>query len=396
MTLHLMRRSLVILTALVGVTCAAVQAQAGLLVSYWLPNAAGPPGIYHRDESTGAAKGFPNDPATSFLPVTNAVGVTVGPNGLLYVAASSETVGAANTVFTYDPLAADVVGSQTDFLNGVTDADERPGIAHGLIFDPDGNLYVSNWASGTIKKYDPSGAYLGVHATGLGPVSAMAFLPDGSGQMVAAAGDAHVLIASDGSFSTFSQSDPTKSSLAAFQGGGVAIDRDGNVLVSNSAGFGAAGIEAQAVARFDQNGIFLHDVVPSDAGNTTGTGVARIFGILEGPQDDLFMASLQAGAVNWVGRFDSRGLPSTTGRPAFAGVDSRDFDSGSNAMGRQIRYLWLWNEGNPTLLGHSDPVTTQYVDAAIPEPSSTALVAIAALGIAGYRWRRRMRSPTRS
>lgn len=366
------------LTALAAAILASADARAGLLVSYWLPNAAGPPGIYHRDEDTGAAKAFPNDPATSFIPLTNAVGVTVGPNGLLYVAASSETSSAANTIYTYDPLAADVVASQSDFLASVTDPNERPGIAHGMIFDREGNLYVSNWSDGTIKKYGPSGAYLGVHASQLGPVSSMAFLSDGSGRMVAAAGDAHVLIEPDGTFATFSQSTPTKSSLAAFQGGAAAIDRDGNVLVSNSAGFGTAGIEAEAVARFDPSGSFLHDVVPSDAGNTAG-GVARIFGVLEGPQGDVFMASLQAGSVNWVGRFDSRGLPSTTGRPSFAAADSRDFDTGSNAMGRQIRYLWLWDEGNPVLFGHSDPVTKQYVDA-VPEPSSVVLVAIGALG----------------
>ncbi len=329
-----------------------------LLVTSW--GSSGAHGIYNVDEATGLVKPFPNDPA-SFVGLQNAQGVMIGPDGLIYAASSDQGPGVGSSIWTYDPQAPNVAATKTEFFAA---AATRPINPNGLIFDSTGNLYVSDISNGgEILKYDPAGQFLGTHATGLGFVHGITFLPDDSGRMLAAAAGGHQLVQSDGSFSVFSQSMPLKSATAFNGGQSVAIDSLGNVLVSNNGsagGYTDANIAANTVARFTPDGQWIEDVVVQDSTNTHSSGQGQHFGLLEGPEGDVFLTKKHGpGAGNYaVMRFDSRGLPSATGEPSFGG---RDFHTGHQAFGTEERYIWLWDGGDPSTFGFSDPVTKQYV-----------------------------------
>lgn len=348
----------------IGCWCvlSATTARGDLLVTSW--GTSGVHGIYNLDEATGLPKAFPNDPA-NFVSLANAQGVIVGPDGLIYVASSDQASGAGSTIWTYDPLASNVAATKTEFFAGGA---TRPVNPHGLIFDDIGNLYVSDISNGgQILNYDASGAFIGVHADGLGYAHGITFLPDGSGRMLAAAAGGHQLIQPDGSFSVFSQSTPLKSATALNGGQSVAIDSQGNVLVSNNGsagGYTDPDIAANTVARFTPDGQWIEDVVVHDSSNTHSSGQGQHFGLLEGPEGDLFLTKKHGpGAGNFaVMRFDSRGLPSATGEPSFGG---RDFHTGHQAFGTEERYIWLWDGGDPLTFGHSDPVTKQYISSSV-------------------------------
>jgi sugar lactone lactonase YvrE len=358
----------------------ASSATADLLVSSW-----GAQRVYNVDEDTGLGKDFPGQPGVNSFPVPRVNDVMVGPDGMIYAASEAD-----DTVYRIDPNAvpADVAGlAGLSFLGGARAELQE---AAGLIFDAAGNLYVSDQFDGEIYQYDTAGSHLGVYDTGLGRVGGMAFLADGSGRMIAAGGAGHVVIAAGGaSNAPFSVSTPTKNGINNGSAT-VAIDSDGNVLITNTGGYGSGnGIEANTVARFDPNGNWIEDVVASTGLNTHVSGQGSHPAVLEGPEGDVFLVKKHGNSppttvpYSWF-RFDSGGLNNTSGVPDFGG---RDLNS-QGGFGIELRGLWLWDAAGDGS-GHSDPVTKQYT--VIPEPGSFVMLAIAMLAPIGIRARRRSR-----
>jgi WD40 repeat protein len=95
----------------------------------------------------------------------NPQGLTIGPNGNLYV-----TLAHSTTVDILDPTTGTIVGS-------FSAAGQE-----GLTFGPGGDLYIANFFGNAVERYSPTGAFLGVFASGGGldrPVG-LDFGPDGN------------------------------------------------------------------------------------------------------------------------------------------------------------------------------------------------------------------------
>jgi len=73
-------------------------------------------------------------------------------------------------------------GTDGTFKGDFVSADVGPlGISYGFAIGPDGNLYVSDYFRGMVKRYSgTTGAYIDDFVTGVGAPVGVAFLPDGN------------------------------------------------------------------------------------------------------------------------------------------------------------------------------------------------------------------------
>src|SRR5262249_51042321 len=114
--------------------------------------------VLQYDESTGALiADFGADM------VGNARGVLWGPDGNLYVASDAQ-----NAILRFD--------ANGKFVDTFIKSSGELSGPRGLIFDTKGNLYVSSKLTNSVERYDPKGKYLG------------SFVPKGSGGLSGARG----------------------------------------------------------------------------------------------------------------------------------------------------------------------------------------------------------------
>ncbi|MBX9579252.1 MAG: NHL repeat-containing protein [Gemmataceae bacterium] len=262
-----------------------------------------------------------------------ALGVTVDAAGNVYATSDGN-----NQIRRYSPAGADLGVFAT-----------LPGSAGGLVFGPDGNLYVAGWYGnlGEVRSVSPAGADLGVFAFrslpfnefggGLAVHTGLAFGPDGN------------LFATDSFFGKLYKYSPAGADLGAYSRNeagnppgvpgigsafGVAIGPDGNVYVSD--------LDFGRIYRLSQDLEYL-GVFASITGTATGLAF--------GPDGNLYVANYDLGTIR---------------RFAPDGTDLGDFATG--------------------LTG---PAFIAFAPAAVPEPASVGLLAAGGLGLLGYARQRR-------
>ena len=115
---------------------------------------------------TGAIDKFSGNTPTVIATASGGVnGITIGPNGNLYVSTYS-----SDEVLQFTTNGTQIGG---DFLNGGT-------LSHlgDIKFGPNGNLFVASAGTGDILEYDgTTGQYLGVFASGLDGPHSFVFAP---------------------------------------------------------------------------------------------------------------------------------------------------------------------------------------------------------------------------
>ncbi|HEY9622503.1 MAG TPA: PEP-CTERM sorting domain-containing protein [Crinalium sp.] len=131
------------------------KAQAALLVGNTESN-----NVVIYDERTGRYGG-------EFIPsgtggLTSPDDLTFGPDGDLYISSGTDTSGA---ILRFD-------GKTGEFLGRFDQGGQlfRP---YGIAFGPDGNVYVSSFRSDQILRYDATGKFLDVFATGTGTANGL-------------------------------------------------------------------------------------------------------------------------------------------------------------------------------------------------------------------------------
>jgi DNA-binding beta-propeller fold protein YncE len=313
-------------------------ARADLLVSSSMTTSTGQ--VLRYDQQTGAFVDVFID-AFSGGPGGTYGGMTIGPDGNLYVGKTITMIGLPGEVQRYN-LSTGVF--RDNFVpqgsGGLTQAGT-------VAFGPDSNLYVRNGTpvgtfNDSIFRYDGrTGTFLGafVPPTG-GEISDFVFGPDRNLYTTATSGN---VLRYDGMTGQF---------LGLFAGGiggdfrGLVFGPDGNLYVTNDAFINST------VKRFDgMTGTFL--------GNFVGPGSGGLFNpedLVFGPDGNLYVSN---SGDNSVKRYDG-----TTG--AFLG----DFVlPGSGGL------------RSPGALLFTSPT-------AVPEPGTLALFGIGG-GLLGYLWRRR-------
>lgn len=205
-------------------------------------------------------------------------GVIFGPDGNLYVGS-----GLNDQVLRYD-------GATGQFLNTfVTSGSGGLDFPVGLAFGPnDGNLYVANGfvANSSVRRYNgQTGAFIN------------AFVPGGSGGLLHASGavfgpDGNLYVASRDNDRVLRYNGQTGAflGLAASGGGlidpiGVAFGPDGNLYV-------ASRISDNVLRYNGQTGAFLNEFVPVGSG-----GLQDPHGLVFGPDGNLYVASQGTNSV---------------------------------------------------------------------------------------------------
>jgi DNA-binding beta-propeller fold protein YncE len=184
-------------------------------------------------------------------------GIVFGPDGNLYVAASGN--GGQSFINRYN-------GTTGAFIDRFVDVGFGPSFGglngpSGIAFGPDGNLYVSDLGGGEISRFDgTTGAYTqfvppGFPPTPLAGPEGLAFGPDGTLYVADVTQSTVYHFGTDGTF------------LGAFATGitqpiGLAFGPDGNLYVA----------DGQArIARFNgTTGAFIDDFVPTQSGGLIG------------------------------------------------------------------------------------------------------------------------------
>ncbi len=147
-------------------------------------------------------------------------GIVFGPDGNLYVSQPT-------TVLRYNGQSGAFIGAfVTSGSGGAIDLD-------GLVFGPNGNLFAADFSAGNVKEYDgATGAFIKVFATpvAVSNPSEPLFGPDGNFYL----GDEVDIEEFDGTTGAFIQSFPPGPGAAAIEPTTIAFGPDGNLYVGTS------------------------------------------------------------------------------------------------------------------------------------------------------------------
>lgn len=136
------------------------------------------------DTSTGAI--VQTNAQDTFTTLFGATGITVGPDGLVYVATSNPGINPGLPVVNrYNAnTGAQVGGAFVPYVNGAA----QVSIAAGIAFGPDGNFYIADAGGGAVQSFSGGGGYLGTYGTQGGSPQSVAFNSAAPGNVHVATG----------------------------------------------------------------------------------------------------------------------------------------------------------------------------------------------------------------
>jgi len=200
----------------------------------------------------------------------NGQGVTIGPNGNLFVASEG-----GNAVLQYNP----VTGA---FINSFAVTANSPG---PIAFGPDGNLYVG--VGGIVQQFDgATGGFLSTFASGQSMSSAAGIVFDSNGN----------LYVSDGVTGTINRFDSTGAFVSTFVSGNPLLAKGAGPLLFNgttllvAATFGNGQTWGNSILAFDPTGASLGNFI-SDANLIGPSGMAF------GPDGNFYVVNYAGGNV---------------------------------------------------------------------------------------------------
>ena len=278
--------------------------------------------VFAFDPTTGASLG-------SFNTMANPRGITIGPDGNIYVNSSL-----TNNVAKYDGTTGALINA-----NFVPAGDHGLGLAYGMQFGPNGNLYVSSFSTNSVLEYNgATGAFIqsiGAGSPLTGPTG-LTFGPDGN---------LYVAGSTSGPNGEVLKFNPTTGAFLSVFGppilepSGVAFGGGHFFVAAGTPGSSAIGVE-------DLAGNFQSSI--NDPHVDTPGGLAFVNGFL-------YVASYGTSSI------------------------ARFTLSGNN----------LVYDSSFTATGMTGPI---YLAAAVPEPSSVALMGLGSLALAGVALRRKPRA----
>jgi sugar lactone lactonase YvrE len=196
----------------------------------------------------------------------------------------------------------------------------------GLVFDPSGNLYVSNYGDRTIVRFDPTGVVHPFVSPGVSAYYALAF--DGNLNLYASLYGAHNIEKFD---SNGNDLGPFASNLNGPLG--LAFDTSGNLFVAT--------FNDSTIREFGPSG--------NDLGTFANSGLANPYGIAFDASGQLYATNSNANSVT---RFDSNANPTTFANTGLSYPIGLAFDEPGN--------LYVVNDSNLTIekfdpSGHGTP-----------------------------------------
>jgi hypothetical protein len=349
------------------------------------------------DESTGAFVDTLVPKASGGL--DNSVGMILGPDHNLYVSNHLQPInngnGQTSSVLRFD-------GATGTFLGVVADSSQVSS-PRGIVFGPDGNLYVAEGEGpGTVLRFDgKTGAFMddfvATSSGGLSHPTSMVFGPDGKNDgkldLYVGNGATSSVLRYDGTTGAF------KGSFVASGAGGLGnpwalvFGPDGELYISNAVGNGSNQLPPGSILRYEgpsgpNPGAFLDTFVPTGSG-----GLNTPLGLLFGPdangdgQQDLYVASAALDVFNF-----THAHPGTSEVLVYDGVTGAFLETlvTPDSGGLRNPSFMVFTETDPVTLNY-DGATTDSAQAPPPtasfEPVSTTANAISkdatALTLAG-------------
>jgi hypothetical protein len=329
--------------------------------------------IMRFDETTGAFVNTLVSKASGGL--DNSVGMILGPDHNLYVSNHLEPInngnGQTSSVLRFD-------GTTGTFLGVVADGSQVSS-PRGIVFGPDGNLYVAEGKGpGTVLRFNgTTGAFIDdfvpTSSGGLAHPTSMVFGSDGRNDgkldLYVGKGGGGVL-RYDGTTGAF------KGTFVASGAGGLGnpwalvFGMDGDLYVSNDVGNGTNQLPPGSILRYEgpagpNPGAFLGTFVPTGSG-----GLNTPLGLLFGPdangdgQQDLYVSSAALDVYNF-----THAHPGTSEVLCYDGV-----------TGAFLKTLVAPDSGglsNPSFMvfTKTDPVTLNYDGATTDSPQAAPLTA---------------------
>ena len=202
----------------------------------------------------------------------------------------------------------------------------------GLLRDASGNLYVANYGGDSVTKYDPSGAFLSQFGNATNMNGPQGIAIDGSGNFYTANYDGNT--------------------ISKFDSSGVFLSTFASVTKPTGMEFNSAG--DLLVASFTTNQIFKYDSSGSLLQTITHESLDQPIGFAIDPDDNIYAAN---GGGNSITAFDPSGT-----------------------------FVQTWSLGDGA---GNRPAFIAFRPVPVPEPSSFALLAVGAAGLAAWKVRRK-------